>query len=270
MKALIVPGVLLLVAGCQPDQPAATTATPPAASPTSQAPVSGTDTLAVADSLGHRVGILQLRPSTQAAFEKLPAGPLPTRPSDQENQSNVSDAPLPPDGRVQRRGELLILHPAQGPAVTLQPVPSPDGPEGHDNAYYYWGSLPLVHQWVVDVVTDEGTVVLLIDQRTGRRTSLLGAPSVSPDGHYLLSVCEDMTSGGTPTNLSLYRCGSGAPQLLWSRDLTDWGPRAARWRDAHHVALQQAHPDLDPNAEVATAASRVPLTYAELVLPAQP
>jgi hypothetical protein len=224
--------------------------------------------LAVADSLGHRVAILRLRPSTRAAFEQLPAGPLPARPTDQENQSNVPDAPLPTDGRVQRQGERLVLHPAQGPAITLQPVPSPDGPEGHDNAYYYWGTLPLAHQWVVDVATDEGPAVLLIDQRTGRRTSLLGAPSTSPDGRHLLAVCEDVTSGSTPTNISLYRCGSSAPQLLWSRDLTDWGPRAARWRDARHVVLLQAH--ATPGADVATAAQRVPLTYAELALPTAP
>ena len=276
MKIYLRPALLLLLAGCQPDQPASTPAasqSPPVASAASASAVAPTDTLAVADSAGHRVGILRLRPSTEAAFTQLPAGPLPARPSDDERPASlahVPDAPLPTDGRVQRRGNLLILRPAQGPALTLKPeLASEDGPEGKDIGYYYWGSLPQVHQWVIDVATDEGPAVLLVDQRTGRRTSLLGAPSVSPDGRYLLSVCEDVTSGGTPTYLSLYRCGSGSPQLLWSRDPQRWGPRAARWRDARHVVLLQAHPDPDPEADVATAATRVPLTYAELELPAQ-
>lgn len=272
MKAYLSPALLLLLASCQPDQPTATappSATQPAV-PASATPTGLADTLAVADSLGHRVAILQLRPSTQAAFAKMPAGPLPTRPSDVENQSKAADAALPADGRVQRQGERLVLRPAQGPAVTLTPVASPDGPEGNDNAYYYWGSLPQAHQWVIDVATDEGPAVLLVDQRTGRRTSLLGAPSVSPDGRYLLSVCEDVTSGGNPTEISLYRCGSDAPRLLWSRDPQRWGPRSARWRDARHVVLQQALPDPDPSADVATAAGRVPIRYAELELPAKP
>lgn len=277
MKAFV-SSALLLLASCHPDQPATTTAAPPAATApaavAASAAVAPTDTLAVADSVGHRVAVLPLRPSTQGAFAKLPAGPLPARPSDDarpESQTHTPDAPLPTDGRVLRRGNLLILHPAQGPAVTLTPAAVTDeGPEGNDLAYAYWGSLPQVHQWVVDVVTDEGPAVLLIDQRTGRRTSLLGAPSVSPDGRYLLSVCEDVTSGSTPTEISLYRCGSGAPQLVWARDPQRWGPRAARWRDARHVVLLQAHPDADPQADVATAATRVPLTYAELELPAQP
>lgn len=276
MKSYLSPALLLLLASCRPDQPADTTAAPrsPTAASAPSAATAATDTLAVADSVGHRVGILQLRPSTKSAFAQLPAGPLPARPSDDERPASlahVPDAPLPTDGRVQRQGNLLILYPAQGPAVTLKPESSSvDGPEGKDIGYYYWGSLPLAHQWVVDVATDEGPAVLLVDQRTGRRTSLLGAPSVSPDGRYLLSVCEDVTSGGTPTDLSLYRCGSSAPQLIWSRDPQRWGPRAARWRDARHVVLLQAHPDADPEADVATAATRVPLTYAELELPAQP
>lgn len=147
MKLLLSPLLLLELASCQPDQ---TTATKSAQPDSSVAPHAlagaATDTLAVADSLGHQVGILQLRPSTLAEFAKLPAGPLPARPSDRENQLNAPDAPLPTGGRVQRQGDLLLLHPAQGPAVTLKPVPSPDGPEGNDNAYYYWGSLPQVHQ----------------------------------------------------------------------------------------------------------------------------
>jgi len=277
MKSSLCPALLLLLASCQPDQPASTPAapqSPPAASAASAPTVVPTDTLAVADSAGHWAGILPLRASTKAAFVRLPAGPLPARPSDDERPaslSHVPDAPLPTDGRVQRRGNLLILQPAQGPAVTLKPEPaSADGPEGKNIGYYYWGSLPQVHQWVIDVATDEGPAVLLVDQRTGRRTNLLGAPSVSPDGRYLLSVCEDVTSGGTPTDLSLYRCGSASPQLVWSRDPQRWGPRAARWRDARHVVLLQAHPDPDPEADVATAATQVPLTYAELELPVQP
>lgn len=277
MKLYLSPALLLLLASCRPDQPASNAAAPPppATLATTGTPASApSDTLAVADSVGHRIGILQLRPSTKADFEQLPAGPLPDRPSDDTRPASlahVPDAPLPPDGRVQRRGELLVLHPAQGPAVMLKPEPAAaDGPEGKEIGYYYWGSLPQVHQWVIDVATDEGPAVLLVDQRTGRRTHLLGAPSASPDGRYLLSVCEDVTSGGTPTDISLYRCGSGAPQLVWSRDPQRWGPRAARWRDARHVVLLQAHPDANPQADVATAAARVPLTYAELELPIQP
>ncbi|MDO7874408.1 hypothetical protein Q5H93_06660 [Hymenobacter sp. ASUV-10] len=273
MKPYLLLAPLVLLAACRPDDQPATTATPPPATsaPTAGAPAATPDTLHVADSLGRRVAVLPLRPSTAAAFQQLPAGPLPVRPTDNPNPAATADAPLPAGGRVQRQGQQLRLRPAQGPAVVLTPQPSPeDGPEGRDIAYYYWGSLPAAHQWVVDVVMDDGSSVLLVDQRTGRRTSLLGAPSLSPDGRHLLSMCEDVSSGGTPTNLSLYRCDGPAPQLVWSRNLTAWGPRAARWRDARHAILLRAHAATDPSADVAEAAQHVRLSYAELELPARP
>ena len=77
----------LLLASCRPDQPASTTAeAPAAASAAASAPAATaaspaavpTDTLHVADSLGHPLGVLRLRPSTQAAFGKLSAA-LPAR-----------------------------------------------------------------------------------------------------------------------------------------------------------------------------------------------
>ena len=107
--------------------------------------------------------------------------------------------------------------------------------------------------------------MLLVDQRTGRRTDLLGAPALSPDGRYLLSVCEDVASGGTPTDLSLYRVDGAAAQLVWRRASADWGPHYARWRDARHIVLAQAH--ADPSGDV-MASTKLPLTYVELELPA--
>lgn len=257
----------LLLSACQPDSPATTPPPTPPAGSTRAATAAATDTLQLYDSLGRAAGVAQLQPSTAAAFTQLRANdPLPDRPSDAENATMTSDAPLPTDGRVQRRGELLVLRPTQGPVVTLRPVPSPDGPEGNDNAYLYWGSLPTAHQWVIDVFTDQGPATLLVDQRTGRRTSLLGRPSASPDRRYLLSVCEDIGSGSNPTNLSVYRCGPDALTLIWTRDLVEWGPRQARWRDARRVVLEQAHPS--PGGDV--LATPPPLTYAELELPATP
>jgi hypothetical protein len=267
----------LLLVACQPDKPATTTGSaklPAEVTAGPDAAVSSADTLQVADSLGHPAGVARLRPSTKAAFDRLATTELlPQRPSEREDEAVASgqtapislDAPLPTDGRVQRRGETLVFRPAQGPAVTLRPVASPDGPEGNDNAYYYWGSLPAAHQWVVDVSTDEGPAVLLLDQRTGRRTNLLGVPALSPDGRYLLSVCEDVASGGTPTEMSLYQVAGPAPRLVWSRSPVDWGPRHARWRDARHVVLALAH--AAPSGDVVAGAG-LSLTYAELELPA--
>jgi hypothetical protein len=227
--------------------------------------VSG-DTLRLYDSLLHLAGVARLRPSTRAAFDALQAAdPLPARPSDAQK---ATDASLPADGRVRRRGESLVFQPTQGLAVTLTPKPSSDaGPQGDDIGYYYWGSLPAAHLWVVDVVGDEGGSTALLDQRTGRRTDVLGHPAISPDGHYLLSSTEDVQSGALPTALTLYRLHDGqlgAP--VWTRNLTEWGPYRARWRDARHLLLERHYPAKDGTVTSPPPAS----TFDELELPAQP
>jgi hypothetical protein len=62
MKLYLSPALLLLLASCRPDQPASNAAapqSPPAALAAAGAPASApSDTLAVADSVGHRLGIL--------------------------------------------------------------------------------------------------------------------------------------------------------------------------------------------------------------------
>jgi hypothetical protein len=96
----------------------------------------------------------------------------------------------------------------------------------------------------------ESAGTVLVDQRTGRRTSLLGAPSVSPDGRHLLSMCEDVTSGGTPTDLSRYRC----------RPLARCPPRGAAASPPQRRLPGRRSHGRHPRAP----------TYAELELPAQP
>lgn len=75
---------------------------------------------------------------------------------------------------------------------------------------------------------------------------MLGYPAISTDRRYLLSLTEDVQSGALPPTLTLYRLRDGqlgAP--VWTRDLTAWGPYRARWRDAHHVLLEQHYPAKD-------------------------
>lgn len=87
--AVLLGSTALSLTGCRPDQPATATRPAPSATPASTAHATFPDTLHVVDSLGHRAGILRLRPSTEADFAKLPAGPLPARPSDRENHPST-------------------------------------------------------------------------------------------------------------------------------------------------------------------------------------
>lgn len=171
-RSTLLPALVLLAAACHPDAPA-TEAAPPAAVPpatpvappraaTRPAASAGnpTDTL-------HLPGgqLVRLRPSTAAAFNRLPADMV---------ADAASTAPEPIDLtqlRVRCRGLDLRLQPTAGPLVILSSVPNAQFTLQNNNAvrYQYLGSLPSVHQWVVRANYWESDATVLVDQRTGRR-----------------------------------------------------------------------------------------------------
>jgi len=260
MKYLLLPAALLLAA-CDSDAPATGTALRSADSAYSSA----YDTLHVAG------GVLHLKPITEAAFLRVP-----------EDTSYTADyeASLTADtGRVRRQGNDLILQPTQAPAVrfrnTQEEVELPGGTGSYNlgtGTYYYRGSLPGTHQWLVYATelhrsrfgSDERhhSYHCLVDQRTGQRTHLVGFPVVSPDGRYLLCAAsglyEDQGLEG-PAGLQLVELGPGVPRLRWLRNPRHWGPDGPRWAGPRTAVLAQAR--LRPDGYDA------PSTYVELTLP---
>ncbi|UOQ72550.1 SMI1/KNR4 family protein [Hymenobacter cellulosilyticus] len=173
---------LTLLAACRPDTPATESASapPPTAAPEA-APANSTDTLRLPGGV-----VLQLQPSTAAAFDQLPASALPAI----ANDSTVEEKALATaQDRVRRQELNLMLKPDQGPEVQLASTPPAEFTleNGDGVRYQYWGSLPTAHQWVVQAWYWESSGVVLVDQRTGRRAELLGTPSAAPMAAYYCS-----------------------------------------------------------------------------------
>ena len=241
-------GAGLLATACHPDKPATTEMAAPAATPAAAVvsdftpptgplksgdaePNTDHDTLHVAGG-----GVLYLKPTTEAAFKKLP--------SDLPSETNYDKALTATSGAVRRQGDDLTFQPPQGPAVTLHNLTDETGATGEAVTYQYYGELPAAHQWLVSVQKPNATTVCLIDQRSGQRTDIVSWPAVSPDGRYLLSVSSDQGNDGSdeaPKGIQLFRLGEAAPQLLWHRSPVQWGATEARWAGPHTVLLTQNH-----------------------------
>lgn len=209
-------------------------------------------------------GVLAVRRSQAAAFTQLRSTDLlSARPDSLDNDLSQTG------GRVRRQGAELIFQPKIGPAVVLRdfPTDSSGAPSKNNDEYnpektifyHYWGALPKAHQWVVTLSFYEGRAVLLVDQRTGRRTNLWGRPAVSPDGRYLLSVNNDYAYD--PNGLQLFRLSGAGPRLLGERILTYWAPVQARWSGPRTLLLEQEHQLPGGGGETG------PLTYIEIALP---
>ncbi|MCB2378923.1 hypothetical protein LGH70_15085 [Hymenobacter sp. BT635] len=255
---------LALLASCGHDQPAVTETTPtapetPAAGPatvaapvpvlTSADVVTATDHDTLRTSDGQTVSVQR---TTLAVWQKAQPDPLPALPDSVDSPTIAQTG-----GRVQRLGQALTFKAANGRTVTLQN----DTTDGEDAVVYmYWGSLPKAHQWVANAWLYEGRAVVLIDQRTGQRTNIWGHPSTSPDGQYILASSSDLVATFDPNGFQLLQIRPGGPQLVWQRELANWGPAAVRWRADGSAVVKQEFGPTESGADL-------PPRYVSLRLP---
>jgi hypothetical protein len=258
--------LLLASAACRPDAPATEQAAPPVAPVPAARPSAATATSPAATSPAapgpadtlHLPGgqVAQLRPSTVAAFNKLPFKHLPEL-LNEPDAEHLPAAPCP----VRRQGLDLFLQPAQGSAAKLSSTP--DAEFTLQNAkgvkYMYWGSLPAAHQWVVRAWYWESAGTVLVDQRTGRHLELIGDPVASPDGRFIVLTSPGLGGGDQANLLTLVEIAADGPHLLWQRELTTWEPVAACWAAPNRVILMRRHTLLD-----GTMADDALVTYDEL------
>ncbi|UOQ73884.1 hypothetical protein [Hymenobacter cellulosilyticus] len=259
---------LVLLSSCSQDQPAATTAeAPPAAAPTPAAtppppaPAVGLTSADVVKATGHdtlrmRTGqVVAVQPANLATWQQTKPDALPAPPDSVDSPTMAQTG-----GRVQRTGLNLTFRAANGRTVVMQ-----DDTTDSENAvaYLYWGQLPAVHQWVVNVGLWEGRYVVLIDQRTGKRTDVWGRPIASPDGRYILASNADLAAAFDPNGLQLLQLTANGPKLMWQRELINWGPTEARWRPDGTVVVQQEFGPTEAEADL-------PPRYVTLRLPLAP
>lgn len=266
--------LLLPAAACHPDQPVTTDAPaaqvaptspppPPAASPAFTTPTgrlrSG-DTNQPTDHDTLRVpggGVLYLKPSTAAAFEQAPT-----------ELTGEADKRLTTNGPVRRVGNDLLLQPTSGPVVkftTRRTTATSSNAEISQQAESrYLGQLAQAHLWVVQTDSATKHVTTLVDQRTGRRTTVIGQPAAAPDGQYLLSTRSDQGNDGSDESAvgtQLYRLTPAGPRLLWTRLTQRWGSSEARWLGPRTVLLKQEYEAADQEADAP------PATYVQVELP---
>jgi hypothetical protein len=255
LKILAV-SLLLSNAACRPDsspaqeKPVAVASSP--ARPATSAADNSADTL-------HLPGgqVVQLRPSSAAAFNQLPTSGLPDLPNEPSAEPLAAA-----QGKVRRQGLDLFLPSAQGGEVELSSTPDADFTlQNADGVkYMYWGSLPAAHQWVVRAWYWESSGTVLVDQRTGRRLELIGNPVPSPDGRLVLLTSPGL--GGDQANLlELVEVDATGPHLRWRREPASWEAEEARWAASNHAILKLRH--LNAQGEMPDDA---PETYAELTI----
>ncbi|MBO2007619.1 hypothetical protein [Hymenobacter negativus] len=261
MKQLSLATILLvMLAACRPETPATEQATPaPPAAPaattatTPPAAASPTDTLHLPSGQ-----IAQLQPTTEQAFNKLPAGGLSDLPNDPTSEHLEAT-----QGQVRRQGLDLLLKPEQGAEARLSSTPDAKFTleNGEGVKYMYWGSLPAAHQWAVRAWYWESAGTALVDQRTGRHVEVVGDPVASPDGRFVLLTSPGLSGGEQANTVALVQVDAAGPRLLWRREPTTWEPNEVRWASPIRAVLKLRHTDAE-----GSIADDAPVSYAELTI----
>ena len=248
----------LLAAACRSDttstEKLARAPAPAAASEASALIGTPADTLHLPDGR-----VVQLRPTTAEAFNRLPGSPLPELFNDPKAERLTTT-----QGQVRRQGLDLLLHTAQRTDVKLSSTP--DAEFTLQNAdgvkYMYWGQLSAAHQWAVRAWYWESDGTVLVDQRTGRRLDVLGTPVPSADGRFVVLASPGLSGGDQANALSLVAIEADGPHLLWQREPTTWEPQEVRWANPGIAVLKLRRADA-----TGSVPDDAPASYVELPLP---
>ncbi len=137
------------------------------------------------------------------------------------------------DKRVVRKGNKLILHPSDGPVVTLTTGIASGDDVMDDTHYVFLKALPQIHQWLIEGGTNDYVFYCLIDQKTGKQHELPGYPIFSPSNQQFACA---MRLGRSEGGLEVWQLNAQQePVLQWRR--TGWEIRAVRWADEQNLLL---------------------------------
>ena len=129
--------------------------------------------------------------------------------------------------RVTRSAGELRLRLENGQSVVLVDTLA-EGDNHH--RFLYAGYEAAQHLHVVQQWFYEGSVYLLIDDRTGRKWMVPGRPIFAPNGRRFLSASLDLEAGYDPNCLEIWSAGSRGLHKQFVLDGGQaWGPDSVSW-----------------------------------------
>ncbi|WP_126246509.1 hypothetical protein [Chitinophaga rhizosphaerae] len=161
-------------------------------------------------------------PSTEALFE-----------SAAEFKPDTSEAKniAPQQDLVRREGNVLHIKLKNGSEKEFRDNAESDG-EDHE-VHIYNGYLPAIGSFVIGRFGYETYDVLLVDEKTGAETPIIGLPQLSPDGKKMIVSNLDLMAAFTFNGLEYYIKTDKGLEKLYDFSPEKWGPESIKWLDAN-------------------------------------
>ncbi len=127
--------------------------------------------------------------------------------------------------RLKREGARLTLTPDKGKPIVLEDRSEEGGPL---TSFRVIAASP---SWISVLEAGEGIRYQVISAKTGRKLALNGCPLWSPDAQSFVAMNDDLESGRTKAEASIWRCAekSGSCARIWSQPSGKIGAAGARW-----------------------------------------
>jgi hypothetical protein len=141
-------------------------------------------------------------------------------------QENDSAALLNNVG-AHRRGDSLFLKCDNGETALVNNLKE----DGDYVAYRYLLFDPNINHHVIHCSFYEGSGVLIIDKKTGKKTEVLGIPAVAPDKkHFACGNC-DLIARYDVSGIELYELKNSTYESMGLREIMNWGPQQMTWKN---------------------------------------
>jgi len=101
-----------------------------------------------------------------------------------------------------------------------------------ENYFEHYGYFLVRAQW------GEGNGYKIINAKTGKQTSIIGAPYFSKNGKYIISINMDLIAGYSPNGFEFLEIRKDSLLKLGSYHPVQWGPYNAKWINNNEVILK--------------------------------
>ena len=105
--------------------------------------------------------------------------------------------------------------------------------------YQFFVHLPQINYHLVRVQYPEGNSYLLVNARTGKKTSIIGLPYISPSKQYIIAANEDLIAGHSANALQLLKIEKDSLANQFILDIKGWGPEKIKWLSDSSFIIQK-------------------------------
>jgi hypothetical protein len=153
------------------------------------------------------------------------------------------------DSMVVRNGDRLIFTLESGDTTILQNKPYNEDEEDYLNTalYSFSGTVNGLNHWEVFAFGYECHYTVLVNKKSGNKTTVIGRPVASPDSKLVICGNPDLEAAYTINGFDILNYKNEELNKVGQLELLDWGPYEASWKNDSVAIIKKGEFDAEWN-----------------------